>query len=67
MIAPAQVVVELPPVLREHHLLMRLMRAITRSERIAIFVAPTGTPDLEQQAIPICAKPGQCTLIVSDK
>jgi hypothetical protein len=46
---------------------MRLARAITRSERIAIFVAPTGTPDLEQQAIPICATPSQCTLIVSDK
>jgi hypothetical protein len=46
---------------------MRLARAITKSERIAIFVAPTGTPDLEQQAIPICATPSQCTLIVSDK
>jgi hypothetical protein len=67
VIAPAQVVVELPPVLREHHLLMRLARAITKSERIAIFMAPTGMPDLEQQAIPICAKPSQCALIVSDK
>jgi hypothetical protein len=46
---------------------MRLARAITRSERIAIFVALTGMPDLEQQAIPICAKPGQCALIASDK
>jgi hypothetical protein len=67
VIAPAQVVVELLPVLREHHVPMRLARAITKSERIAIFVAPTGTPDLEQQAIPICAKLGQCTLIASDK